>query len=279
MLKYELLPEQLILEGIASRSDFFTPGSLTEEVITWTHDALYLDKLVQGQLSREEIRRTGFPYSKMLVEREVNIAAGTVQCALFALESGVSLNIAGGTHHAFSDRGEGFCILNDLAIASNYLLKKFSLSNILIIDLDVHQGNGTAEIFHGNSKVFTFSMHGEKNYPLKKEKSDLDISLADGTGDGEYLLLLNIALDDIFNDFLPEFVFYQSGVDVLDTDKLGRLSLSLEGCKRRDEIVINKCYSKSIPLVICMGGGYSPTLGAIIDAHTNTFRIAKSIYF
>ena len=189
--------------------------------------------MIQLNLSPSEIRSIGFPLSQLLVEREVNIAGGTLQCITYAFAHGISFNIAGGTHHAFSDRGEGFCMLNDQAIGANYLLRKEKVKQVLIIDLDVHQGNGNSEIFKDNKQVFTFSMHSKTNYPIRKERSDLDIGLEDGCNDETYLALLSQHLNEVTQHFHPDFIFYQAGVDVLETDKLGRLGLTKEGCKRR----------------------------------------------
>lgn len=279
MEKYSLLPAQLLHEGTATKENFFAPSPLEEKYIFSVHQESYWEKLKTQTLSKAEIRRTGFPLSKQLVEREIIIAEGTRQCADFALTHGIAMNIAGGTHHAFTDRGEGFCLLNDIAIASQYLLENNLATQILVIDLDVHQGNGTAEIFAHNPQVFTFSMHGAKNYPLHKEKSDLDIGLADNTEDEAYLPLLQKNLRELLKTIKPDFAFFQSGVDVLKTDKLGRLSMSLQGCRQRDTIVLESCQANHIPVVVVMGGGYSPKISDIIEAHANTFRLAQDMYF
>ncbi|PTM03725.1 MAG: histone deacetylase, partial [Bacteroidetes bacterium] len=247
MEKYSLLPQQLLYEGTCSKANFFSPGLLSEEQILRTHQEEYWWKLKNLKLSRAEERRTGFPLSALLVERERRINQGTIETALYALQYGVSLNIAGGTHHAYTDRGEGFCLLNDIAIASHYLLDQKLAQRILVVDLDVHQGNGTAEIMANEERVFTFSMHGEKNYPLHKEKSDLDIALADQCNDAQYLRKLYYFLPKILDQFLPDFIFYQSGVDILATDKLGRLGLSKEGCKSRDRFVLESAKQEHIP--------------------------------
>ena len=279
MEKYDLLPRQLMHEGTLAASNFFAPGPLTEEAILTTLDNIYWQKLKEQNLTRAEERKTGFPLSERLVQRERVIMQGTVDCALFALEHGVSMNIAGGTHHSFTNRGEGFCLLNDIALASNHLLNEQLAQKILIVDLDVHQGNGTAEIFSGNEQVFTFSMHGEKNYPMHKEKSDLDIGVPDGIDDQHYLALLDRHLKDAVDRVAPDFIFYQCGVDVLSTDKLGRLGLSMQGCKKRDEMVLGICHSNQSPVTAAMGGGYSEDIRYIIEAHANTFRIAQALYF
>lgn len=279
MIKYELLPEQLIYEGTVTEDNFFHPPKLDEATILMTHEPAYWEKLKNQQLSRKEIRAIGFPMSERLVERGRHIANGTVQCARFAQQNGVALNVAGGTHHSFSYKGEGFCLLNDIAIAANYLLHHQLAGKILIVDLDVHQGNGTAQIFRGEDRVFTFSMHGAKNYPLRKEKSDLDIALPDKTEDEPYLKVLRETLPRILDQVAPDFVFYLSGVDVLETDKLGRLALSIAGCKERDRLVFENCRKNDLPVAVSMGGGYSERIAHIIEAHANTYRVAQEVFF
>lgn len=279
MDKYNLLPQQLLYEGTIGDENLFSPGQVSETDILLTHNEHYWEKLKLGLLDRSEVRRTGFPYSKQLVERERIITQGTIDCTLFALKYGIAMNVAGGTHHAFTNKGEGFCLLNDIAVAANYLLSSELARQILVVDLDVHQGNGTAEIFSNRSDVFTFSMHGKKNYPLHKEKSDLDIALPDGADDAFYLELLKDRLPKLIDSVQPDFIFYQSGVDVLATDKLGRLGLSLAGCKERDRFVLDSCHKNKIPVVCSMGGGYSHRIADIVDAHANTYRQAQEIYF
>ena len=278
MVKYELLPEQLLYEGTVTEANFFEPEALDEEVILLTHEAEYWDRLKRQALSPKEIRAIGFPMTERLVQRGRHIANGTVQCALFAQEFGVALNIAGGTHHSFSFKGEGFCVLNDIAIAANYLLRENKARKILVVDLDVHQGNGTAQIFEQESRVFTFSMHGAKNYPARKERSDLDIGLPDGLSDEPYLRILRNTLPALIDSVEPDFLFYLSGVDVLASDKLGRLSMSLEGCKERDRIVLETCHHNRIPVAVSMGGGYSDRISTIVEAHANTYRVAAEIF-
>ncbi len=277
MDKYSLLPQQLLYEGTCTEANFFSPGLLSEVQILRTHQEEYWWKLKNLKLSRAEERRTGFPLSALLVERERRINQGTIETALYAIQYGVSLNIAGGTHHAYTNRGEGFCLLNDIAIASHYLLDQNLAQRILVVDLDVHQGNGTAEIMAKEERVFTFSMHGEKNYPLHKEKSDLDIALDDQCSDAQYLRKLHYYLPKILDQFLPDFIFFQSGVDVLATDKLGRLGLSKEGCKSRDRFVFENALQRKIPIAVSMGGGYSTKISDIIEAHANTFRVALDL--
>lgn len=279
MAKYELLPEQLLYEGTLTNDNFFHPEPLTEEVILWTHEKPYWEKLKNQQLTRKEIRAIGFPMSEKLVRRGTHISNGTVLCALHAQEHGCAMNVAGGTHHSFTYRGEGFCLLNDIGIAANYLLRKDLAEKILVVDLDVHQGNGTAQIFRNEPRVFTFSMHGEKNFPTRKETSDLDIGLADGTEDSLYLKVLRNTLPTLLDEVEPDMIFYLSGVDVLATDKLGRLGMTMEGCKERDRIVLETCKKNQIPVAVSMGGGYSERLATVVEAHANTFRLAQEVFF
>lgn len=278
MSKYELLPQQLMHEGTVTRSNFFEPEPLRIPWILRTHEASYWERLSSQRLTASEERRSGFPQSALLVEREITIAQGTLQCCHHALSQGISYNMAGGTHHAFADRGEGFCLLNDQAIAANYLLDTGLAKSILIVDLDVHQGNGTARIFRNEPRVFTFSMHGSNNYPLQKETSDLDVALADGTSDSFYLRTLESNLLNLMDSVQPDFMFFQAGVDVLATDKLGKLAVTRAGCMQRDRLVLLAAKRAQVPLVVCMGGGYSD-LRDLIEAHANTYRLAQEIFF
>lgn len=278
MLKYELIPEQLLHEGSVIADQFFSPLPCKEEIVLLTHDYHYYRKLIDQQLGAAEQRRIGFPQSPALAERELIITQGTIDCCNYAMKYGVALNIAGGTHHAFTDRGEGFCLLNDMAVAANYLLHHQLANKILIIDLDVHQGNGTAKLFENEPRVFTFSMHGAHNYPFHKERSDLDIGLKDGTDGSTYLALLQSHLPEIINKHEPDFAFYLSGVDVLATDKFGKLKLTINECATRDRYVFETLLAKSIPVTVAMGGGYSPDIKDIVEAHCNTFRIAQELY-
>ncbi len=278
MLKYELIPEQLLHEGTITAADIFSPEPCPDDIVLLTHDREYLLKLKEQRLSHSEQRKIGFPQSPELTLRELMITQGTIDCCHHAFNDGVAFNVAGGTHHAFANRGEGFCLLNDLAIASNYLLSRKLARSVVIIDLDVHQGNGTASLFKGVDEVFTFSMHGAHNYPFHKEESDLDVPLPDGILDDEYLNLLNKHLTIILEDFKPDFAFYLSGVDILSTDKFGKLKITTAGCRTRDEIVFRKLSEKNIPCTVAMGGGYSPDIRHIVDAHCNSFRAARFIY-
>ncbi|MEL0225411.1 MAG: histone deacetylase [Flavobacteriaceae bacterium] len=278
MEKYDLLPKQLLHEGTCSQADFFRPTAIDHQSIEQVHCPDYLQRLTKLQLDRKEVRKIGFPLSQQLINREIIIAGGTVEGAKRALKTGIAMNIAGGTHHAFSNRGEAFCLLNDQAIAAQYLLDHQLAKKILIVDLDVHQGNGTAEIFKDNPAVFTFSMHGAKNYPFQKEASDLDLPLADGMEDEAYLQLLKSTLPQLLDQVQPDFVFYLCGVDVVATDKLGRLGMSVAGCKARDAYVLSTLKEREIPVQCSMGGGYSKDIKIILDAHANTFRIAQELY-
>jgi len=279
MLKYELIPEQLLHEGLIAKENLFSPVLLDEEVILCTHDKDYWHQLHDLTLPHKEQRRIGFPLSAQLIEREVRIGRGTIDGCHYAFEYGVAFNVAGGTHHAGTNWGEGFCLLNDQAMAANYLLNTQLASSILIIDLDVHQGNGTAQIFENEPRVFTFSMHGANNFPFRKERSDLDIPLSDGITDNEYLNLLYDNLPRLIEQQKPDFIFYLAGVDILQTDKLGKLAISVNGCKQRDKFVFEQCIKHKIPVQVSMGGGYSPQIKDIVDAHCNTYRIANALYF
>lgn len=279
MLKYELLRDQLLYEGTCTADNFFEPTALDDHYILNVHTVDYLNHLKHLTLDARAARKIGFPLSEALIQREIIIADGTVKASEFCINHGIAMNIAGGTHHAYADSGEGFCILNDQAIAARYLQEKQKAEKILIVDLDVHQGNGTAKIFQNDPSVFTFSMHGKSNYPFKKEVSDLDVALEDGCDDDTYLAILKDSLPKLIQSENPDFIYYLSGVDVIASDRLGKLSLSIEGCKERDRFVLQTCKDHKIPVMCSMGGGYSPEIKTIIDAHANTFRLAQSIFF
>lgn len=279
MLKYELLPEQLIYEGTCSHDNFFMPEIPEDKHILSVHTSAYFQDLKQLTLDKRAARKIGFPLSSILVEREVIIADGTIKASAFALQHGIAMNIAGGTHHAYTNRGEAFCLLNDQAIGARYLQQNKLAEKILVVDLDVHQGNGTAEIFQDDASVFTFSMHGKSNYPFKKEKSDLDIALDNDTDDKTYLDMLYETLPKLITQEQPDFIYYLCGVDVIASDKLGKLGMTLEGCKARDRFVLNMCKSHHIPVMCSMGGGYSPDIKTIVEAHAITFRLAQDVFF
>lgn len=278
MFKYELIHAQLLREGTVASDCFFEPRPIAENYILLAHEKQYWKCLKELTLSDKEIRRIGLPLSNDLVERELRIVGGTWLGCKYALKDGIAFNIAGGTHHAARSWGEGFCLLNDQAIAAAILLKEKLCHKIAIIDLDVHQGNGTAQIFENDPRVFTFSMHAENNFPFTKEKSDIDVGLENGMGDHTYLQILNDQLTKLFEDVNPDFIFYLSGVDVLATDKFGKLKLSKEGCKRRDLLVFEECKRRGVPVQVSMGGGYSFHIRDIVDAHCNTFKQANNVF-
>lgn len=279
MAKYSLIPDQLIYEGTISQEQIFKPSAIEDQILLLTHCSDYLVRFKSGRLTRAEVRRSGFPWSTELVEREYKITQGTIDAMARAQQHGIAFNVAGGTHHAFKDAAEGFCFFNDLAVAANYWLAERPHSKILIVDLDVHQGNGTASIFRHEPRVFTFSMHGQNNFPHRKEQSDLDIALSDQTRDEEYLDILKKHLPTIIHQFKPNQLFYLSGVDVLETDKLGKLALSRAGCMARDQIVFECAIQHQIPVTVSMGGGYSAKISDILEAHCNTYRVANALYF
>ncbi len=278
MLKYDLLPQQLLHEGTCVPENFFEPEIPNDKYIVAVHDPEYFYDLLNIKIPPREARKIGFPLSEALVERERIIADGTLKGCNYALQHGIAMNIAGGTHHAYSDRGEAFCMLNDQAIGARYLINAGLANKVLILDLDVHQGNGTAEIFQDDPSVFTCSVHGSKNYPFKKEVSDLDIALKPGTGDEEYLQVLENLLPQLIEQVNPDFIFYLCGVDILASDKLGTLSMSLGGCRKRDRMVLEMCHNLNIPVQCSMGGGYSPDIKIIVKAHAHTFQIARELY-
>ncbi len=273
MEKYDLLPRQLLHEGTIDLNDIIVPKPISQDLINAIHCKDYLNDLQALKISAKQQRQSGFVHSAQLIQRELTIMEGTRMVAESALKGSISFNIAGGTHHSFFNRGEGFCLLNDQVIAANWLLNNTEVQQILIIDLDVHQGNGTAAMCNGDERIFTFSMHGKNNYPLHKEKSNTDVELENGTKDQEYLSKLKTELNAIGNTLKPDFIFYQCGVDVLETDKLGKLSLSMNGCKKRDEIVFDFSKQLNVPITCTMGGGYSREIKTIIEAHSNTFRV------
>ena len=278
MLKYELIPGQLLYEGTISETSLHRPSACLLDIVAMTHSKQYIDKLINQTLSAKEQRHIGFPQSPALTQRELIITQGTIDCSIHALKHGVALNVAGGTHHAFADHGEGFCLLNDFAVAANYLLSCDLVKQVLVVDLDVHQGNGTAKIFESDPRVFTFSMHGKHNYPFHKEKSDLDIELPDGIQDNEYLDLLSQHLPNLLDTINPGIVFFLSGVDILSSDKFGKLNISINGCRERDRYVLTTMHNRNVPVTISMGGGYSADIKIIVEAHCNTYRLAKEIY-
>ena len=274
MAKYSRLRERILAEGVIAPEDLHEAPLAAVEDLQLVHDPGYVAAVVNGTVAHEIQRRIGFPWSPQMVERSRRSVGATIAAARAALDDGVAANLAGGTHHAFADRGEGFCVFNDVAVAARVLQRDHHASRIAVIDLDVHQGNGTAAIFNGDPSIFTFSMHGEKNFPFKKEISDLDVPLADGSGDNDYLSLLRTHLHDVLNRHQPDFVFYLAGADPFEGDRLGRLKLTIDGLRRRDEIVMEACTKGRLPVAISMSGGYATDIDAIVTIHTNTIRTA-----
>ncbi|HLE61495.1 MAG TPA: histone deacetylase [Pyrinomonadaceae bacterium] len=275
--KFELVRDKLLAEGTLQPEDLFAPepASLADVLLVHTED--YIRRLCQGKLTRGELRRLGLPWSESLVRRSFYAAAGTVAAARAALTDGAGSNLAGGTHHAFADRGEGFCVLNDVAIAIQVLRIEGLITRAAVVDCDVHQGNGTATIFANDSDVFTFSMHGARNYPLIKARSSLDIELPDGTSDEAYLDALAEHLPSVFT-LDPEVVFYLGGADPYKGDKLGRLAVSIEGLEKRDALVLGECYRREVPVVTVMSGGYGESIDDTVEIHCNTIRTVRSLF-
>ena len=274
--KYALLRERVIAEGIVPLDRVHDPARVERDHLLLVHTTDYVDRFTTGQLTRDEERRLGFPWSEPLVERSYRAAGGTLEASRHALGSGIAMNLAGGTHHAFPGHGEGFCVFNDVAIAIRALQRDGLIDRAAIIDLDVHQGNGTHAIFAGDDRVFTFSMHGGRNYPYQKVPGCVDIELADRTTDEEYLALLSDALPRVLMDARPDIVVYLAGADPLATDRLGRLSLTFNGLARRDSFVIERCREVGLPLVITIAGGYAEPISETVDAHLATARIAAN---
>jgi len=278
MLKYELIREQLLRLGILNSTQLYRPEPIPTEMILAVHAEDWWNRVQKLALTPQEERRLGFPMTQQLLARCHSSVSGTWFSALNALRDGVGMSIAGGTHHAYAGHGEGFCLLNDVAIAAQCLLDSQLARRILVIDLDVHQGNGTAVIFEKEDRVFTFSMHGEKNYPLKKESSNCDVALSTGMGDVEYNRILANVFASCMQKHKPDFIFYIAGSDVLATDRLGKLALSLDGCARRDQLVIETCHTLSIPFVVVLGGGYSDRYHEVLQAHVQTFARVADLF-
>ena len=275
MSKYRMLRETLQADVTARDAfQFAIPHAATDEELLLVHHPDYLRAVCGGSLSEESIRQIGFPWSMELVERSRRSTGATLEAAAAALDAGCAANLAGGTHHAYADRGEGFCVFNDVCVAAKWLQREHGIRQILIVDCDVHQGNGTARIAEGDDSIFTFSIHSQTNYPFRKEKSDLDVGLARGTGDEGYLNALSSALESIAQRLVPEFVFYISGADPYEQDRLGRLSLTKRGLASRDRMVLEQWGRRGIPVALSMGGGYADCLEDIVKIHSNTLCIA-----
>lgn len=275
--KYRMLRNRLVGQGILPRDVIFESPLASDETLALAHDPSYIRDIREGTVSREILMRIGFPWSFELYLRSCATVGGAVAAAESALETGLSGNLAGGTHHAHFDRGEGYCVFNDLAVATRVLQMKHQIDRIAIIDLDVHQGNGNSSILGGDPGVFILSLHGEKNYPFRKVPSSMDIGLADGTGDAEYLQALDRGLEEV-RRFRPQFIFFQSGVDPLKQDRLGKLSLSFDGLRERDRRVFRYAFETSIPLSLALGGGYADPIDLSVQAYANTYEVAREFY-
>lgn len=270
MGKYRLVRDGLVSLGRLPESAIHEPERAARDVLGLVHSPRYIDAVLDGTLSPAELRRLGFPWSPLIPERSLRTVQGTIEACHDALARGAGINLAGGTHHAFPDHGEGYCVFNDVAVAVRSLEREGRISRALIVDLDVHQGNGTAKIFEDDGEVFTFSIHGAGNYPFRKERSHLDVELADGTGDDDYLAALDRHLDDVFARARPDLVVYIAGADPFHGDRLGRLSLTLEGLRVRDARVFDACLRHRVPVAMVLGGGYARELADLVTIHANT---------
>lgn len=277
MKKFSGLHDYLINSGLFKSSDIVEPTMVDFVNLYTVHTQQYGHGVWTGNLTNKEIRRMGLPWSKDLAIRSRLAVQGTINTGIMALQDGISGNLAGGTHHAMPDHGEGFCVYNDVAVAIKVLRQSKWVNKVLIIDVDVHQGNGNAAIFQDEPDVYTFSIHGEKNYPFVKPPSDLDVGLPDKTGDKSYLKALSDSLDKVFNEFTPDLVFYLAGIDPLEEDHFGRLSLSLQGMERRERMVIETVTQKEIPLALLLSGGYAPSIQKTVEAHAIMYKAAKEI--
>ncbi len=275
--KFEFVRDRLLAEGTLHLDDVVEPSPATVEQVLLVHTEDYVSRLCSGALTPKELRRLGLPWSESLVRRSFYAVGGTIAAAYAALIEGYGSNLAGGTHHSFADRGEGFCVLNDVAIAIRLLRKEGLIRRAAIVDLDVHQGNGTATIFADDAGTFTFSLHGASNYPLFKARSTLDVELPDGTADDAYLACLTSHLPAVFS-FDPEIVFYLAGADPYAGDKLGRLALTIGGLRERDLCVLHECYEREVPVITVMSGGYGKDINDTIEIHCNTIRTVKEVF-
>jgi acetoin utilization deacetylase AcuC-like enzyme len=275
--KFELVRDRLLSEGTLRPDEISEPAAAKPEQALLVHTEDYVSRLCAGALTPKELRRLGLPWSESLVRRSFYATGGTIAAARIALIEGYASNLAGGTHHSFADRGEGFCVLNDVAIAIRVLRDEGLIRRAAIVDCDVHQGNGTATIFTGDDDAFTFSLHGANNYPLFKAQSTLDVELRDGTTDDEYLKCLTSHLPAVFA-FEPDLVFYLAGADPYAGDKLGRLALTVDGLQHRDRCVLRECYEREVPVATVMSGGYGKDINDTIEIHCNTIRTVKEVF-
>ena len=277
MVKYSMLRERVARDGICGPGELRTPRAVRDEEILRAHAPDYREHVVSGTLTEKEMRRIGFPWSEKMVERSRRASGGTLGACLAALDEGFAANLAGGTHHAFSDRGEGYCVLNDSAIAARAVQAAGLVERVVIIDTDVHQGNGTAAILRGDPTVFTFSVHGAKNFPFQKEESDLDAPLPDGAGDTEFLAALERGLEVALDAANASLAIYLAGADPFEGDRLGRLSVSKSGLAERDRIVLEICRERAIPVAVTMAGGYASEVGDTVDVHFQSIRRAADL--
>ncbi|MDP9456015.1 MAG: histone deacetylase [Actinobacteria bacterium] len=277
MKKYSMLRARVDEAGLCGPGEMRVPHAVTDEEVLRAHDAGYLEKVVSGTLDKQEMRRIGFPWSERMVERSRRASGGTLGACRAALEDGIAANLAGGTHHAFADRGEGFCVLNDSAIAARTLQDEGLVGNVLVVDTDVHQGNGTAAILADDPTIFTFSIHGEKNYPFNKGESDLDVGLPDGTGDGVFLEALGTGLEEALDRAGATMAIFLAGADPYEGDKLGRLSVTKKGLAERDRLVLEACRELRLPVAVTMAGGYCPRIEETVDIHFQTVERAAEM--
>ena len=272
MEKYRLLKERVLASGLLTDGELCEPPKATPEQLLLAHDADYIARLKAGEIPEVEMKRVGFPWSPFLVERSLRASGATVAAALAALNDGVGINLAGGTHHAFRDHGEGYCLFNDTVIAARVLQSTTAIRRVVVVDLDVHQGNGTAAICRNDPSIFTFSMHGAKNYPTRKDTSDLDIALPDRTGDQEYLDALEQGMARAIAESTPEFLFFIAGADPHEHDRLGRLALTKSGLRERDRLVFETVHRHGLPMAISMAGGYGRDVQDTVDIHWETVK-------
>lgn len=276
--KFELVRDRLLAEGTLHPTELLEPEPATPDAVRLVHTDDYVSRLCSGELTAKELRRLGLPWSESLVRRSFYATGGTIAAARAALVEGYGSNLAGGTHHSFADRGEGFCVLNDVAVAIRVLQNEGLIRRAAIIDCDVHQGNGTATIFADDEDTFTFSIHGANNYPLFKARSNLDVELPDATADEEYLKVLNDHVPAVFAAADPDLVFYLAGADPYANDKLGRLALTIDGLRQRDAYVLTQCYARETPVVTVMSGGYGKDINDTVEIHCNTIRMVKEVF-
>jgi len=277
MVKYEMLRERVARDGICGPGELQTPRAVTDEEILRAHVPGYLKRVVTGTLTKKEVRRIGFPWSERMVERSRRASGGTLGACLAALEEGFAANLAGGTHHAFSDRGEGYCVFNDSAIAARAVQAAGLADRVVVIDTDVHQGNGTAAILHRDPTVFTFSIHGAKNFPFNKEESDLDTPLPDGADDTAFLHALETGLETALDAADAELAIYLAGADPFKGDRFGRLCVTKSGLAERDRIVLKTCKERGIPVAVTMAGGYAREVDDTVDVHFQSIRRAAEL--